>query len=81
MRMVLKFGGSSLASPQHVCRAAKLAAALAKKGHQVVVVVSAQGDTTDEMIEKAKAISPCPAPSSCVMPPSWRQSWQRSEIR
>lgn len=57
MRMVLKFGGSSLASPQHIHHAAGLAAALAKKGTQVVVVVSAQGDTTDEMIEKAKAVS------------------------
>ena len=55
MRMVLKFGGSSLASPQLLRRAAGIAGALAKQGNQVAVVVSAQGDTTDEMIEKAKA--------------------------
>ena len=60
MRMVLKFGGSSLATPQRVHHAAALAAALAKKGAQVAVVVSAQGDTTDVMIAKAKAIAPCP---------------------
>ena len=60
MRMVLKFGGSSLATPQRVHHAAALAAALAKKGTQVAVVVSAQGDTTDVMIAKAKAIAPCP---------------------
>ena len=62
MRMVLKFGGSSLAGPQQLCHAAKLAAELARKGNQVVVVVSAQGDTTDEMIGKAQAVAPCPAP-------------------
>ena len=60
MRMVLKFGGSSLATPQRVHHAASLAAALAKKGAQVAVVVSAQGDTTDTMIAKAKALVPCP---------------------
>lgn len=60
MRMVLKFGGSSLATPQRVHHAATLAAELAKKGAQVAVVVSAQGDTTDLMIEKAKPITPCP---------------------
>lgn len=62
MRMVLKFGGSSLASPQLICQAAQIGAAMAKQGHQVVVVVSAQGDTTDEMIAQAKAITPCPEP-------------------
>ena len=60
MRMVLKFGGTSLADPQCIQRAAGLAAGLAKKGNQVVVVVSAQGDTTDRMIEQAKGIAPCP---------------------
>lgn len=62
MRMVLKFGGSSLASPQLICQAAKIGAAMAKQGNQVVIVVSAQGDTTDEMIQQTKAFSPCPEP-------------------
>ena len=60
MRMVLKFGGSSLATPQRVHHAASLAAALAKNGAQVAVVVSAQGDTTDAMIARARALVPCP---------------------
>lgn len=60
MRMVLKFGGSSLATPQRVHHAASLAAALAKNGAQVAVVVSAQGDTTDAMIARARALAPCP---------------------
>ena len=59
MRMVLKFGGSSLATPQRVHHAASLAAALAKNGAQVAVVVSAQGDTTDAMIARARALVPC----------------------
>ena len=57
MRMILKFGGSSLATPQRVSHAASIAAEAAKKGAQVVVVVSAQGDTTDEMIERATQIN------------------------
>lgn len=60
MRMVLKFGGSSLADLQCIRRAAGIAARLAKGGAQVVVVVSAQADTTDLMIQQAKAVSPCP---------------------
>ena len=60
MRMILKFGGSSLATPQRVHHAASIAAEAAKQGSQVVVVVSAQGDTTDRMIRRAKVISPCP---------------------
>ena len=60
MRMVLKFGGSSLADPQCIQRAAALTAGLAKKGIQLAVVVSAQGDTTDRLIEQAKCIAPCP---------------------
>lgn len=60
MRMILKFGGSSLASPQCIHHAAKLAAKLLEEGNQVVVVVSAQADTTDQLLEQAKALSPCP---------------------
>ena len=60
MRMVLKFGGSSLASLQCIQHAAKLAAKLLEGGNQVVVVVSAQADTTDQLLEQAKALSPCP---------------------
>ena len=60
MRMVLKFGGSSLASTQCIQHAAKLAARLSERGNQVVVVVSAQADTTDRLLEQARTLSSCP---------------------
>lgn len=56
MRMVLKFGGSSLADAGCIQNAARKIAALFQMGHQVIAVVSAQGDTTDEMIQKAAQI-------------------------
>ncbi len=61
MRMVIKFGGSSLADTGKIMNAAKKAAALHKQGLQLVVVVSAQGDTTDVLLEKAMDISPSPS--------------------
>ena len=57
MLIVQKFGGTSLANRERVLRAAKRAAAAAKAGHRVVVVVSAQGDTTDQLLEKARALN------------------------
>lgn len=57
MRMVMKFGGTSLADTGRILNAARKAAALHKQGVQVVVVVSAQGDTTDCLLQKAKAIT------------------------
>lgn len=56
MRIVVKFGGSSLADADRIFNAAKHIAALYEGGNQVVAVVSAQGDTTDEMIAKAARI-------------------------
>ena len=56
MRMVLKFGGSSLADVQRIRNAAQRIGALFQAGHEIVAVVSAQGDTTDEMIAKAAQI-------------------------
>ena len=50
MRIVVKFGGSSLANPERIENAASRIGALYKSGHQVAAVVSAQGDTTDDMI-------------------------------
>ena len=61
MLMVQKFGGSSLADAQRIRNAAQRSVALAQLGWQVVCVVSAQGDTTDEMLEKAGQISPHPS--------------------
>ncbi len=54
MLVVQKFGGSSLADGERILCAASRAAAEARKGNQVVVVVSAQGDTTDLLIQKVK---------------------------
>ncbi|MBQ8769442.1 MAG: aspartate kinase [Oscillospiraceae bacterium] len=56
MLTVVKFGGSSLADAGRIQNAARRIAALFEAGHQVVAVVSAQGDTTDDMIEKAAQI-------------------------
>ena len=59
--VVQKFGGTSVASVEHIRRAAELVAATREAGHQVVVVVSAMGDTTDRLSALARDISDCPA--------------------
>ena len=60
MLIVQKFGGSSLADLQRVRSAAQKAADLQRQGHKVVMVVSAQGDTTDALLGKAHEIAPEP---------------------
>ena len=60
MLTVLKFGGSSLADSARVLGAAARAAALVCRGIRVIVVVSAQGDTTDELLARAEAINGLP---------------------
>ena len=57
MRIVQKYGGTSLADAEKVKAAAKRVTDLARQGHQVIVVVSAQGDTTDVLIEKALQVN------------------------
>lgn len=57
MLIVQKFGGSSVANAERVYNVAKRIAQTYKEGNEVVVVLSAQGDTTDELIEKAREIS------------------------
>lgn len=57
MLMVQKYGGTSLGDGEKIRGAARRAAELAGEGHSVVIVVSAQGDTTDLMIEKAARIN------------------------
>ena len=57
MRIVQKYGGTSSGSMERLQAAAKRVASLNRQGMQVVVVVSAQGDTTDEMIEKAVKVN------------------------
>ena len=56
--IVQKFGGSSVADAERVFNVAGIVTDTYKKGNDVVVVVSAQGDTTDDLIEKAKEINP-----------------------
>lgn len=56
--IVQKFGGSSVADAAKVNNVAGRVVETAKEGNQVVVVVSAQGDTTDDLIEKANEINP-----------------------
>lgn len=59
--IVQKFGGSSVADAQKVINVANRVADTYKEGNSVVVVVSAQGDTTDDLIEKAHEINENPS--------------------
>lgn len=56
--IVKKFGGSSVANAERVFNVANRIIKDYKEGHDIVVVVSAQGDTTDDLIEKAREINP-----------------------
>ena len=56
--IVQKFGGSSVANAERVMNVAKIVTETYAKGNDVVVVVSAQGDTTDDLIAKAEEINP-----------------------
>lgn len=56
--IVQKFGGSSVANADRVRNVARIITETYRRGHSVVVVLSAQGDTTDDLIEKAKEINP-----------------------
>lgn len=62
MLIVQKFGGSSLADNARIRRAANRIAQQVNAGHTLVAVVSAQGDTTDLLLENAAQISPAPSP-------------------
>ncbi|WP_406348246.1 aspartate kinase [Streptomyces sp. NBC_00144] len=59
--VVQKYGGSSVADAEGIKRVAKRIVDAKKSGNQVVVVVSAMGDTTDELIDLAGQVSPIPA--------------------
>ena len=59
--IVQKFGGSSVANAERVFNVADIITSTYKAGNQVIVVVSAQGDTTDDLIAKAKEINPSPS--------------------
>lgn len=56
--IIQKFGGSSVANAERVMNVANIVADTYREGNDVIVVVSAQGDTTDDLIAKAEEINP-----------------------
>ncbi len=65
--IVQKFGGSSVSDAESVKRVAKRIVDTRKAGNDVVVAVSAMGDTTDELIDLANAVTPMPPPREMDM--------------
>ena len=65
--VVQKYGGSSVADASGVKRVAQRIVATKRMGHDVVVVVSAMGDTTDELLDLANQVSPLPSPRELDM--------------
>ena len=57
---VMKFGGSSVGDTERMKRVARRIVEKQDEGHQCVVVVSAMGDTTDDLIDQAKLLNPEP---------------------
>ena len=65
--IVQKFGGSSVADAESIKRVAKRIVETRKAGNEVVVAVSAMGDTTDELIDLAHEVAPIPEPRELDM--------------
>lgn len=65
--IVQKFGGSSVADAESIKRVAKRIVDTRRAGHDVVVAVSAMGDTTDELLDLANQVAPVPAPRELDM--------------
>ncbi|WP_404380162.1 aspartate kinase [Knoellia locipacati] len=65
--VVQKYGGSSLADAESIKRVARRIAETRKAGNDVVVAVSAMGDSTDELLDLAQAVSPLPPPRELDM--------------
>lgn len=57
-RIVMKFGGTSVANPEKIAHAAKRVAQEVRQGKQVAVIVSAMGKTTDELLTLAREVNP-----------------------
>ena len=57
MLIIQKYGGTSLADAEKIRSAARRAVDLSRQGYRIVMVVSAQGHTTDELVEKAAAVN------------------------
>ena len=68
MLIVKKFGGTSVGSPERIMNVAIRCVEDFKKGHDVVVVLSAMGKTTDDLIALAHKVNPtlCHSPLRCV---------------
>lgn len=60
MLVVQKYGGTSVANPERIRKVARRVVDMHRQGHQMIVVVSAMGDTTDELIELVKEITDDP---------------------
>ncbi|MEY4899542.1 MAG: hypothetical protein RL294_1353 [Actinomycetota bacterium] len=65
--IVQKFGGSSVADAESIMRVARRIVATRESGHDVVVAVSAMGDTTDELVDLAHQITDAPDPRELDM--------------
>jgi aspartate kinase len=65
--IVQKYGGSSVADAESIKRVAKRIVETRKAGNEVVVAVSAMGDTTDELLDLAHEVAPIPAPREMDM--------------
>ena len=65
--VVQKYGGSSVGSAERIKRVAERIVATRKDGNEVVVVVSAMGDTTDHLMDLAQQVSPAPPPRELDM--------------
>ncbi len=65
--IVQKFGGSSVADAESIKRVAKRIVDTRKAGNEVVVAVSAMGDSTDELLDLAHQVTPIPAPRELDM--------------
>jgi len=65
--IVQKYGGSSVADAESIKRVAKRIVDARRAGNDVVVAVSAMGDTTDELLELANEVAPIPAPREMDM--------------
>ncbi|MCP2365879.1 aspartate kinase [Agromyces flavus] len=65
--IVQKYGGSSVADAESIKRVAKRIVEARKAGNDVVVAVSAMGDTTDELLDLAHEVTPMPAPRELDM--------------
>ncbi len=66
-RVVQKYGGSSVADAESIKRVARRIVATKQEGKDVVVVISAMGDTTDDLMDLALRVSPLPAPRELDM--------------